>query len=248
MHDEEGPRRYRLEDGFSHFVAVPNEVIRSTTISGNAKALYAILIDVVVFKREEPTQQDLGVLLGGGVKLARSTLKELHDAGLLEAFRPGQGHPNYYVVMRPKSTSPESRQAPKAHPPRAGSSPEGEEKSEKAPTGELVLARPKEGARKLSQTLTAYFVDESKRLHSEPPRRVTGQVARLVGEMLEEGIAPARISAGIDLLLLKRLGPSTLPSLVHEAGLPRRPQPRRDGTVTPTEIMAHAVQLAREGR
>jgi hypothetical protein len=149
--------------------------------------------------------------------------------------------------MRPKGTLPESRKAPKADPPRAGSSPE-EDIGRKAPTGELALARPKEGARKLSQTLTAYFVDESTRLRSEPPRRVTGQVAALIAEMLAEGIAPARISAGIDALLLKRKHPATLPSLVHEASLPRRPMPRGDGGWSASEMLAEGVADQKAGR
>ena len=112
MPEEESPRRYRLEDGFANCTAIPNEVIESTSLSGNAKALYAILIHVIVFKRAEPTQEGLGALLGGGVKTARSALAELHDAGLLEAFRPGLGQPNYYVVMRPEGTRDRAEKCP----------------------------------------------------------------------------------------------------------------------------------------
>lgn len=75
-----------------------------------------------------------------------------------------------------------------------------------------------------AQTLVAYFIDRSRLLGSDPPGRVKGQVARLVGELVAEGQTAERISAGLDLMLDKRLSPSTLPSCVQEAALP---PPRR---------------------
>ncbi len=94
-----------------------------------------------------------------------------------------------------------------------------------------------------SQHLVAYFVDTSKSLGGDdPPRRVTGHIARLCGELLSEGVDPKNVRAGIDLLLEKRLHPSTLPSLVHEASLPRG-KAGRQGRVTPSDILARAQEL-----
>ena len=99
-----------------------------------------------------------------------------------------------------------------------------------------------------AQTIIATFIDESRKLGSDPPSRVKGQVARLVGELLREGIAPERVRAGVALMLERRTHPSTLPSMVHEAGLPAAKPRRTSGGVTPSEVMAEALWLAEQGR
>ncbi|MET9429068.1 hypothetical protein [Streptomyces sp. NPDC003036] len=50
-----------------------------------------------------------------------------------------------------------------------------------------------------------------------PPGNVLGHLGREARKLLEEGIAPAHVRAGLDLHRAKGLHPSTLPSLVHEA-------------------------------
>ncbi|MFE7274469.1 hypothetical protein [Streptomyces sp. NPDC057623] len=50
-----------------------------------------------------------------------------------------------------------------------------------------------------------------------PPAGVLNHLGREVRKMLDEGIAPAHIRAGLDRHRAKGLHPSTLPSLVHEA-------------------------------
>jgi hypothetical protein len=50
-----------------------------------------------------------------------------------------------------------------------------------------------------------------------PPGNVLGHLGREARRLLEEGIAPAHVRAGLDLHRAKGLHPSTLPSLVHEA-------------------------------
>lgn len=245
MPDAEGPGLVRLEDGFSNFTMVPNEVVRSTSLSAPAKALYMVLIDVA-YRHASPTQQELGGLLGGGEKLARAALTELRDAGLLEAHRPGLGRSNYYVLMRPKGTSgslngPEGRSG--ASPGAVPSMPLRPEKT-KAPSGALVRAQPNAGA------IVAHYVDATRALGGDTPARVKGQVAKLVGELLKEGITPAHVTAGVDLMVERRLHPSTLPSCVNEASMPRRApaRGRSDGRMTAEEIMARAIQHREEGR
>ncbi len=106
----------------------------------------------------------------------------------------------------------------------------------------LPLERDAEG----SQALVAYFIDRSTSLGSKPPGRVTGQVARQIGELVAEGTTGERIRAGIEILLNKRLHPSTLSSCVHESALPATNGHR--GGLTPAAIMAQAHHLASEGR
>ncbi|MGW6389706.1 hypothetical protein ACWFR1_04195 [Streptomyces sp. NPDC055103] len=50
-----------------------------------------------------------------------------------------------------------------------------------------------------------------------PPQGVLGHLGREVKKLLDEGISPNHIRAGLDLQRAKGLHPSTLPSLVHEA-------------------------------
>ncbi|MFD5855614.1 hypothetical protein [Streptomyces chartreusis] len=50
-----------------------------------------------------------------------------------------------------------------------------------------------------------------------PPRDVLAHLGRQVRKLLDEGIAPAHIRAGLERHRVKGLHPSTLPSLVHEA-------------------------------
>jgi hypothetical protein len=232
MPEAEGSRSYKLSPSFKrNYTKIPNKVLRSETIGGNAKALYAIIIDAA-YQGVEPNQTELGRLLGGAKKTAVSALVELRDAGLLRVEKRGQGMPNVYTLIHPDDLKV----------------PEG---TSGRSLGELPSLSLKTKARHPSgaQELVGYFVDESIRLHSAPPGRVTGQVAKLVGEMLGEGVVPDRVRAGIDLLLLKRLHPSTLPSLVHEAGLPHRPQERRDdGMFSPEAMMADAVRDAMGGQ
>ncbi|MGW8703324.1 hypothetical protein ACWGOK_41540, partial [Streptomyces eurythermus] len=50
-----------------------------------------------------------------------------------------------------------------------------------------------------------------------PPKNVLGHLAHEVRKLLDEGIDPAHIRAGLERHRAKGLHPSTLPSLVHEA-------------------------------
>ncbi|WP_369391158.1 hypothetical protein AB5J72_28575 [Streptomyces sp. CG1] len=50
-----------------------------------------------------------------------------------------------------------------------------------------------------------------------PPKDVLGHLGQQVRKLLDEGIAPAHIRAGLERHRSKGLHPSTLPSLVHEA-------------------------------
>lgn len=93
-----------------------------------------------------------------------------------------------------------------------------------------------------AQTLTGWYIDQSRLLGADPPSRLVGQIAKQCRELLDEGITAGNVQAGLSLMLEKRLGPALLPSLVHEAALPPRRQ-SRPGLITPSELRAHAQQL-----
>ena len=71
---------------------------------------------------------------------------------------------------------------------------------------------------KNGQDLVAYFVDASRALGVEPPKRVIGQVAAEIGNLLREDQPPDRIERALQYLVDRRLNPSALPSLILEAG------------------------------
>jgi hypothetical protein len=69
-----------------------------------------------------------------------------------------------------------------------------------------------------AQVLVAFFVDRMREVGVEPPRRLVGQVARQVGELVAEGQPVEAIAGALALLAEKRhLGPGALPSLIPEA-------------------------------
>ncbi|MER7932076.1 MULTISPECIES: hypothetical protein [unclassified Streptomyces] len=72
-----------------------------------------------------------------------------------------------------------------------------------------------------------------------PPKDVLGHLGREVRKLLDEGIAPAHIRAGLERHRAKGLHPSTLPSLVHEAmnATPSAPVVHRAWT-NPTDVEA----------
>lgn len=94
-----------------------------------------------------------------------------------------------------------------------------------------------------AQTIVGEWVD---RCDTRPPGRVVGQVAKLVGEMLDEGIGPDDIRRGIAAWMTKGLHPSTLPSVVNEVmnAAPRGQPRRRDTDDRVRDGLALAQRLA----
>jgi hypothetical protein len=97
-----------MRDGFT---AIPNVLLRSRMLSGQAKILYAIILDVVVYRREEPTMVQLGDLMGCGVKVVRGAMAELVAAGYAESKRRGQGLPNRVYLTVPEAQSDQNGQS-----------------------------------------------------------------------------------------------------------------------------------------
>lgn len=120
---------------------------------------------------------------------------------------------------------------------------EGKEKTSEAnASAELALvAAPIES----TQTLVAEYIDAAKTKGVDVPRRVIGQLARNIKELLDEGQPYDRVQAGLRRMAERGVViPSSLGNFVLEAALPA---PRKGTRVSPSEIMAHALQLEREG-
>jgi hypothetical protein len=83
-----------------------------------------------------------------------------------------------------------------------------------------------------AQTLIGEWID---RCAVRPPGRVIGQASREIKAMLEEGVTPERIRAGVLEWQRKGLHASTLPSVVHEVA----------NRAAPTDIrkLPHASEL-----
>jgi len=240
---------------------------------GTAIAIYATLTEVAneeggASAREsfEATRKRIAEMVGISVDTLDRYVRILEQIGLIAVERRTEGGahlPNVWHLSDPPGRTDAARVAAPVRHIRARTLPEEERKPKKDPSGAPTRARstqqysqhleatrepfakPAVTAFTLAQALVAHFVDESTRLHSPPPRRVTGQIAARVGEMVGEGIDPRRIRAGIDLLLARGLNPQSLPSAVHEAGLPP-PKPRVDRGRSAAEMLAAADRL--EGR
>lgn len=64
-----------------------------------------------------------------------------------------------------------------------------------------------------AQTIVGEWLE---RAPKRPPQQVVGQVAKLTGQMLGEGIDPDDVRRGLAAWMSKGLHPSTLPSMVNE--------------------------------
>lgn len=68
-----------------------------------------------------------------------------------------------------------------------------------------------------ARELVAFYVDESRtRFDASPPKRMIGQVAKQIGELLREGFDPDDLREALRTLAGRRLNPSVLPSLAWE--------------------------------
>lgn len=75
-----------------------------------------------------------------------------------------------------------------------------------------------------AQTILGAFIDEAKAADVVVPRRTIGMLAKPIKELLDEGISPARVAAGLALMVQRRkVIPSMLANLTMEAQLPSVP-------------------------
>jgi hypothetical protein len=88
----------------------------------------------------------------------------------------------------------------------------------------------------------AGYVDLVRELGEPPPRRLVGQVARFIGELLSDGVSAPTIPRALVLMVERRLNPATLPSLVPEAAA----GPRRDREHPADALYRRALELRRQ--
>ena len=179
------------------------------------------------------------------------SIRRLVDLGEVEALRqtgglastPAHERPNLYrVLLRcpPEcDRSPQHRVA-QMPPPGASATPPGgaDATPPVAPVPpEPSLNHPSEPLPTptvSAQAVVGAWIDW---LGQRPPGRVVGQVARLVGELLAEGIEPDMIKSALADMSRRSLNPSVLPSLVHEQQVrvqrAQRPELARDVTGAP---------------
>lgn len=106
--------------------------------------------------------------------------------------------------------------------------------------GALALV-PSESA-PTAQDLVAEWIDHCRK---RPPRTVIGQVGRQIKTMLDEGIDPTDIRAGLVEWWRKGVHPSVLPSMVNEVmnAAPARASPKR--SAAEDRMASHAALIER---
>jgi len=168
------------------------------------------------------------------VRLARAALLEGADLQATSKRPPTHLQPQLEVNLKPPAPSASRKAAaragasqPATSNPRAHAEPEPEKERKPPPEGRAPARRAlgneesnvvKLGAGASAKELVGYFCERYAAEVQEPPsRRLVGQVARQVGELLRDGISARAIAGALELMLAKRLHPSTLPSLIAEA-------------------------------
>lgn len=203
------------------FTIIPEWVLLHPDLGANAVRLYGLLGRYADNGgRCHPGRQELADKLGISERTLDKAMGELVTAGAVEStarYLEGtkERTSNTYLVVRKKPDS----------------APGGAESATTGGAESAVGTRTKtlnenETLTGFAQPLVAAFVDRSRALGSEPPKRVVGQLAREVAGLLSEGVTPERVEQGFAIMLDRGLHPSTLASCVHQAGLP---PPKRNG-------------------
>lgn len=96
-----------------------------------------------------------------------------------------------------------------------------------------------------AQPIIASWIDSCR---SRPPKSVIGQTSKLIKELLEEGIAPAVVTAGVELWATKGLHPAVLPSVVNQLMNARPAAVRSHLQPTRTDEWQDLKQTGTDGR
>lgn len=136
--------------------------------------------------------------------------QDLHPPGEQDCT-PGV-NPTAPITVNEPSNQPSSLTPPSsADADSAGAS--AEDASGEVIEAEFVFEKPQN-----AQTLIGEWIDHCE---APPPSRVTGQIAKEIKNMLDEGIAYERVRQGLAEWHQRGLHPSTLASIVHELSTPR---------------------------
>lgn len=186
-----------------------------------------------------PSRRTISADTGMSIRTISNKIGFLNDAGLLtvesRARENGGRTSNWYRITvgdPPGTTCP----TPGHH-----VHPQNLELELRSSASELEQASSSEAAPS-AQTLVGEYVDQIRANGVDPPRRVIGQLARFVGELVKEGQPPERIRAGLRRMSDRRLiVPSLLGNFVVEAGLP---PPKRAGPgITADELWENGIDL-----
>jgi hypothetical protein len=223
----------------------PRALARMLAARELSPSAYALLHFVAEYGADWPegfatTNGFLAGSLGISERTVRRGLQALRDDGLLDyedhervavftvrtadrlrtLLKPLESAPVSAPVSASAADTPSSTEAPEAAS-QAGMSaaPSGDSRararrprsrSRKDPSGELTPAAP-------AQKLIAGYVDRLRANGIPVPRRLVGQVAHQVGELVRDGVPAETIARALDLMHERRLNPSTLASLIPEA-------------------------------
>src|SRR5262249_12618648 len=179
--------------------------------------------------RYPPSALTLADAMGGSESTARRARRELVAAGLLALDeRPGRAPgarltfptpvkstgatPVTTPVTTPVKSTPGTRGTKGTRTTTSG----GARKRARADDDMRADGRAEHGD---AQRLVAGYVNRLRELGATPTERVVGQVAREVAGLVRDGMTASTIAAALELLVDKRLNPSSLASLAQEVEL-----------------------------
>jgi hypothetical protein len=183
----------------------------------------ALVLDTFMDKRgfAWPSQETLAARSGVDARTVRRVMTRLEQAGFLIVVHSRGRHSNRYQAIHPNAVTPD-RVA--ADPTRTHESPQPRHACPSNPDTRVLQKPSRKPSRKpnppgghAAQQLVAFYIESCRELGAEPPRRVIGQVAQQVGQLVSEGYDEQTIQGALRLMLTKRQHPSTLASFVIEA-------------------------------
>ncbi len=211
----------------ARFAMVPRWIIRDAGLSDKAIRLFLVLMDHANSDGEcFPTRGTIARYMGCTTRTVSTARAELEAAGILQVRERrrddgGQAANEYHLFIDPPLQSVAGASVKLASRQEVESL---EVESIKSPPGDgaaVAVIEPQPPA----QAVIAFYVDACRELGAEPPRRLIGQVARHVGELLSEGQPPEIVAKALELMIEKRLHPSTLATLIVEAAAgPAKPK------------------------
>jgi hypothetical protein len=173
--------------------------------------------------RYSPSVPTLAWWMGTSERVARRGRRELVEVGLLVLDeRSGRTSRARLVLPTPAGEAGVPLHEPLHEPlPERQDGTRGTRGTSTSPTARPSSARAQEGEDERApgaQKLVADYVAMAQANGTtKVPKRLIGQVANEVGQLVAEGIAPETIRAALKLLVAGHKHPSTLPSLIPEA-------------------------------
>lgn len=194
-----------------------------------------------------PSQATLVRKTGLSERTVRSATRELEGKGWLQVEVGNGKTTTHYTAVVPATIAGSESQGGNDCRPGGQLLPPEEVREEDKPSvsNETAPVRANE--------IVAHYVDAVKELRGQDfvvPKRSIGAVAQNVKKLLDEGIPPAQVAAGVDRMLERGMvAPALLPQFVVEAGLTVKPRSRSTPEhVTPEATLALAKKLREEGR